>query len=62
MYKLDIISRWNIVKTALKQKYGILTDDDLTFSQGKEGELIGRLQQKLGKTRADIMRIIGDVN
>lgn len=62
MYKLDIIRRWNVVKTALRQKYGILTDEDLTFNQGREGELIGRLQEKLGKTRADIMRIIGDVN
>lgn len=62
MYKLDIISRWTIVKGVLKQKYGMLTDDDLTFRHGKEGELIYRLQNKLGKSRADIMRIIGDVN
>ena len=62
MYKLDIINRWNTVKAALKQKYVILTDDDLTFNQGREGELIGKLQKKLGMTRADIMRIIGDVN
>lgn len=62
MYKLEIISRWNVVKGVLKQRYGILTDDDLTFNQGREGELIGRLQKKLGKSRADIMRIIGDVS
>jgi uncharacterized protein YjbJ (UPF0337 family) len=60
MYKLEIISRWNVVKGVLKQRYGMLTDDDLAFNQGREGELIGRLQKKLGKSRADIMRIIGD--
>jgi uncharacterized protein YjbJ (UPF0337 family) len=62
MYKLDVTNRWNVVKGILKQRYGSLTDDDLNFRCGKEGELIGRLQQKLGMTRADIMRLIGDVN
>jgi uncharacterized protein YjbJ (UPF0337 family) len=61
MYKLDIIRRWNTVKGILKQRYGTLTDDDLIFKYGREGELIGRLQQKLGKSRGDIMRIIGEV-
>lgn len=60
MYKLDIISRWNYVKGILKQRYGTLTDADLAFNHGREGELIGRLQEKLGKSRADIMRIIGE--
>lgn len=62
MYKLDIASRWNKVKGILRQRYGMLTEDDLTLQYGKEGELIIRLQQKLGKSRTDIMRIIGEVN
>jgi hypothetical protein len=62
MYKLDVVSRWNFVKGILKQRYNMLTDDDLTFRHGREGELICRLQQKLNKSRADIMRIIGEVN
>lgn len=45
---------WNEVKGKLKQKYGQLTDDDLTFSEGKEDELYGRLQQRLGKTKEEI--------
>jgi uncharacterized protein YjbJ (UPF0337 family) len=56
----EIKCRWNEVRAKLKQRYGILTDDDLTFSFGKEGELIFRLQQKLGKSKADIMKIIGE--
>jgi uncharacterized protein YjbJ (UPF0337 family) len=60
MYKLEIISRWNAVKATLKQKYAMLTDDDLIFRHGKEGELIGKLQKRLGKSRADIMRMIGE--
>jgi uncharacterized protein YjbJ (UPF0337 family) len=39
------------VKGKLKQRYGQLTDNDLSFSEGKEDELLGRLQQKLGKSK-----------
>jgi len=45
---------WNEVKGKLKQKYGVLTDDDLTFAEGKDDELLGRLQTKLGKTKAEL--------
>jgi hypothetical protein len=62
MYKLELISRWNEVKEKLKRRYHMLTDDDLMFRMGREGELITRLQRKLGKSRADVMRMIGDVN
>jgi len=42
------------MKGKLKQKYGQLTDDDLSFAEGKEDELLGRLQQKLGKSKEDL--------
>ena len=42
------------MKGKLKQKYGQLTDNDLTFADGKEDELLGRLQQKLGKSKEDL--------
>lgn len=45
---------WNITKGKLKEKYGQLTDDDLAFTEGKEDELIGRIQKKVGKTKAAI--------
>ncbi len=47
---------WNEMKGRLKQKYGQLTDDDLTFMEGKEDELIGRLQKRLGVTKEDIRK------
>jgi len=47
-------TNWNEIKGKLKQKYGQLTDDDLTFATGKEDELLGRLQQRLGKKKEDI--------
>lgn len=46
--KLQMKGSWNEVKGKLKQKYADLTDDDLLYEEGKEDELLGRLQNKLG--------------
>ena len=54
MTKLELKGSWNEIKGKLKQKYGQLTDDDLTFAEGKDDELLGRLQQRLGKTKEEI--------
>jgi uncharacterized protein YjbJ (UPF0337 family) len=54
MNKLEIKGKWNQVKGKLKQKYGDLTDDDLTYVEGKEDELLGRLQEKTGKTKEQL--------
>ena len=58
MNTLKIKGTWNEVKGKLKQKYGELTDDDLLFTEGKEDELYGRLQTKLGKTKDEIRKVI----
>jgi uncharacterized protein YjbJ (UPF0337 family) len=49
---------WNEIKGKLKQKYSMLTDNDLLLVDGKKDELIGRLQIKLGKTKEEIHKII----
>ncbi|WP_111670743.1 CsbD family protein [Algoriphagus litoralis] len=46
--KLQIKGNWNELKGKLKQKYADLTEDDLLYEEGKEEELLGRLQKKLG--------------
>ena len=51
----------NEVKGKLKQKYGQLTDDDLMFAEGKEDELLGRLQKRLGRTQDEIRAEISDM-
>jgi len=61
MNKLTIEGNWNEIKGKLKQKYADLTDNDLTFAKGKEDELYGRLQQKLGKTKDEIKREIAEI-
>ena len=49
---------WNQAAGKLKQKYANLTDNDLIFQEGKEEELLGRLQAKVGKTKGQIRKII----
>jgi uncharacterized protein YjbJ (UPF0337 family) len=56
MTKLQFKGGWNEVKGKLKQKYAQLADDDLTFAEGKDEELLGRLQQKLGKSKEDLRK------
>jgi len=58
MTKLQFKGSWNEAKGKLKQKYGELTDDDLIFAEGKEDELLGRLQQRLGKSKEELRREI----
>jgi uncharacterized protein YjbJ (UPF0337 family) len=58
MTNLQLKGSWNEVKGKLKQKYGQLTDDDLKFAEGKDDELLGRLQQKLGKTKEELRKEI----
>ena len=54
MTKLELKGNWNEIKGKLKQKYADLTDDDLLFEEGKEDELLGRLQKKVGQTKEEI--------
>ncbi|MEZ0274555.1 MAG: CsbD family protein [Roseimicrobium sp.] len=59
--KLKAKGDWNEAKGKLKQKFAELTDDDLLYQEGKEDELYGRLQQRLGKTRAEVDKILEDL-
>ncbi len=54
MDKLFIKGNWNEIKGKLKQKYSNLTDDDLMYAEGKEEELLGRLQKKTGRTKQEL--------
>ena len=58
---LQLKGTWNEVKGKLKQKYGQLTDDDLAFAEGKEDELLGRLQKRLGRTKDELRAEIEDM-
>jgi len=55
----DVLTgKWNQVKGKLKEQFGELTDDDLLYQEGKENQLIGRLQERTGKTKAELIKLI----
>lgn len=58
MDRLELKGRWNEVKGKIKQANASLTDDDLQYEEGKDDELYGRLQKKLGKTKDEVVEWI----
>jgi uncharacterized protein YjbJ (UPF0337 family) len=56
-----IRGHWNEIKGKLKNQYAQLTDDDLKFVEGKEDELVGQIQQKIGKSKDEVINIIEDM-
>ncbi|MCH5597524.1 CsbD family protein [Niabella ginsengisoli] len=57
----QVKGNWNIVKGNLKQKWADLTDDDLLYEEGKEDEVIGRIQKRTGETKENVNRFIDDL-
>jgi uncharacterized protein YjbJ (UPF0337 family) len=58
MDKLAFQGEWNKIKGKIKQAHAHLTDDDLKYEEGKDEELLGRLQKKLGKGRDELIKWI----
>jgi uncharacterized protein YjbJ (UPF0337 family) len=61
MDKREIKGNWEVLKGKLKQKYANLTDNDLLYVEGKEEELYGRLQKRLGKSKREVQDLISDL-
>jgi uncharacterized protein YjbJ (UPF0337 family) len=57
----ELKGNWNETKGILKQKFAILTDNDLLLIEGKQDEMLGRIQIKLGKTRAEVQKLISEL-
>ena len=51
-------SFWRSKKTKLKKKFKNLTDKDLSYTEGKETEMIEMLGSKLGKTKKELLWLI----
>ncbi|WP_400191944.1 YtxH domain-containing protein [Hymenobacter sp. B81] len=58
---LNLKGDWNTAKGKLKQQYAQLTDEDLTYAEGQGDELVGRLQEKLGKGKREIVKMLNDL-
>jgi uncharacterized protein YjbJ (UPF0337 family) len=61
MNTTQLKGNWNEQKGKLKQKFAMLTDNDLLFVEGKQNEMFGKLQIKLGKTKEELQEIIANL-
>lgn len=53
--------RYTVIKGKMKEKYGILTDDDLIYEEGREDQFIGRIEKKTGDTKEKIKELIESI-
>ncbi len=58
MNSTEIKGRWGEIKGKLKQQFATLTDNDLMYEEGKEEELLSRLQKKLGRSKEEVDEMI----
>lgn len=58
MTTLEIKGNWNILKGVVKQKWAMLTDDDLRYIDGQQDELVGRIQKRTGESRQAVEDVI----
>ena len=61
MNTTELKANWNQTKGKLKQQFATLTDDDLTFAEGKKEEMMGKLEKKLGKTKEELHTLISSL-
>lgn len=61
MNTTEIKGNWNELKGKLKKKFAVLTDNDLMYEVGKEDELYGKLQKKLGKSKSELEKLFGEL-
>ncbi len=61
MNTTEVQGNWNEQKGKLKKKFGYLTDNDLMFEEGKQEEMYGKLQIKLGKTKDELKKLIASL-
>ena len=61
MNTTELEGNWNEQKGKLKQKFAVLTDNDLMFEEGKKEEMLAKLQIKLGKTKEELHKIVAEL-
>lgn len=62
MKQFTFDNHWDAIKGQLKQRYGQLTDDDLTFAEGKGEELLARLRDRLGMSSPELNRMLNEMH
>jgi uncharacterized protein YjbJ (UPF0337 family) len=54
----NVVGYWDKKKEKLKEKFPVITDEDLRYNEGKEKEMIEMLGNKLGKSKLELLNII----
>ena len=54
----NVIGYWDKKREKLKQRFPVITDNDLRYREGKEKEMIEMLGNKLGKSKQELLNII----
>jgi uncharacterized protein YjbJ (UPF0337 family) len=57
----EIYQNWDLIKGQLKQRFNTLTDSDVMLVNGHQDDLMGRLETKLSKTKAEIEALITEI-
>ena len=53
---------WKQVKGSVKERWGKLTDDDLEVIDGKQDQLIGKIQERYGVAREAAQKQVEEWN
>jgi len=61
MNTTELKGNWNELKGKLKKKFAVLSDNDLLYEEGKEDELFGKLQKRLGKTKSELEELFDEL-
>ena len=62
MKHFSIENHWDAIKGQLKQRYAQLTDDDLSFVEGKGEELLARLRGKLHMSAKHLDEVLSELH
>jgi len=57
----ELQGQWNSLRGRVKEKWGQLTDDDLTIHGGNVDQLIGKIQQRTGEGREAVERFLTEL-
>ena len=60
MNKDEIGGNWKQFKGKAKEKWGKLTDDDMTVIEGKRDQLVGRIQERYGYAKDQAEKEVTD--
>jgi uncharacterized protein YjbJ (UPF0337 family) len=55
---IELRKNWHETKEKLKKKFAKINDNDLLFEEGKQEDVVKKLQIKLGKSKEEILKII----